>query len=217
MAVPRFDVPSPATRPAQAHASNENAGDTLAFQSQHRGERGDQNVWAFYTLPGRPSTGVHFLLGHWSTMGKDGYTHIVRANGKGTRRLTTVERRMHKRFWSYSAAMRCRKPNGQAPVTIGQALIHGKHVDFQIIPELKDRRFGRFAVARAFVAAFELHDYACWPKALANMSGAKAKVQAFGQAGVTLALIGGTTGQAAKRAMVRQARSQPWPYQPHEW
>lgn len=217
VAVPPFSVPSPAERPTQAHADNENDGDTLAFQSQHSGSRGDQNVWAFFTKVGRPSSGIHFLLGHWSTMGEDGYTHIVRRNGQGTRKLTFVERHRHKRLWSYAGAMRCRKPNGQAPVSLGQALIHGKAVDFQMIPELKDRRFGRLAIARAFVAAFKAHDYACWPKTLATMRGAEAKVRAFGRAGVTVALIGGSRGQAAKRAMVRQARQQGWVYQPHEW
>ena len=217
MPVPRFNVPSPAERPTQAHADDANAGDTLAFQAQHRGGRGDQNVWAFFDRPGLPSSGIHFLLGHWSTMGKDGFTHIVRRNGEGVRRLTFAERHRHKRRWSYAGAMRCRKPNGQAPIPLGQALTHGKAVGFQMIPELKDRRFARPAVARAFVAAFEAHDYACWPKTLANMWGARAKVQAFGRAGVTLALIGGKHGQAWKRRLVRQAREQDWPYQPWSW
>jgi hypothetical protein len=215
--VPTFHTPSPAQRPTQAHAADENAGDTLAFQTQHPGEKGDQNVWTFFTRPGRPRSGIHFILGHWSTMGQDGYTHIVKANGRGLRKLTAIERRMHKRFWSYNAALRCRKPNGQGPVTLDRALSHGKAVDFQIIPELKDPRFGRPRVAEAFVETFEFHDYACWPKTLATMSGARAKVQAFGRAEVTVALIGGTDGQAAKHAMIARARREHWPYQPHEW
>lgn len=214
MSVPHFRAPSPAKRPGQAHAANENAGDTLGFQTAHRGRAGDQNVWAFFDKVGRPSSGCHFLLGHWNSMGKDGFTHIVGRDGR-RRRMTAIERHKPKRLWTYAAAIGCSKPNGQRPVTLDQALTHGKQVGFLIIPELKDPRFGRRAVARAFVAVFRAHDYACWPKTLANLVGARAKVQAFGEVGVTVALIGGKKGQAAKRRMVRASAS--WPHKPHSW
>lgn len=160
-----WDTPMPNTQ--RAHADPK-AGDGKAFiRKVARSRAGADGIKAadcnFQLVRDKQGRDMAVMM-HWTTPAANGYTRVKTA--RGWRGMTTAERRRPASSWGFEGVRTWRRPNGERPMTYGEAVRYAASKGVVIVAELKSTRFASEAKMREMVAAAKRAGHPAWFMAL---------------------------------------------------
>ena len=156
---------------------------------------------------------------HWGTARKNGYLYIVKANGRGRRKMTQAEldRPIHKwhlkdiKRWRRTARVGVRFETRVRPLSFVEAITYAKNRNVVVCAELKSVLFARYpAIAQRMKAQVNAVGSRTYVMTLVTMVGWRTKMKNFHDAGFETALLAHGAKKPADLAAWRPYITRVW-------